>query len=145
MKILFILTSSFPIFKPDMFNFWSNFWLEAQNTTTYTKVFLLYIFEQNMLRQARVSVFQDRKPKIQREFGSILKVAWSKKQNKKYISEIKVRNFMEEQMTMMDNLNQRIDETISSDEQDDDQQFTSAIPTSKENKEWNLGRKHVNR
>ena len=42
---------------------------------------------------------------------------------------------MEEQMTMMDNLNQRIDETISSDEQDDDQQFTSAIPTSKENKE----------
>ena len=42
---------------------------------------------------------------------------------------------MEEQMTMMDNLNQRIDETISSDEQDDDQQFTSAIPPSKENKE----------
>ena len=58
-----------------------------------------------------------------------------KKKNKKYISEIKVRNFMEEQMTMMDNLNQRIDEIISSDEQDDDQQFTSAIPTSKENKE----------
>ena len=58
-----------------------------------------------------------------------------KKKNKKYISEIKVRNFMEEQMTMMDNLNQRIDEIIAKDEQDDDQQFTSAIPTSKENKE----------
>ena len=58
-----------------------------------------------------------------------------KKKNKKYISEIKVRNFMEEQMTMMDNLNQRIDEIITKDEQDDDQQFTSAIPTSKENKE----------
>ena len=45
---------------------------------------------------------------------------------------------MEEQMTMMDNLNQRIDEIIAKDEQDDDQQFTSAIPTSKENKEWNF-------
>ena len=45
---------------------------------------------------------------------------------------------MEEQMTMMDNLNQRIDEIITKDEQDDDQQFTSAIPTSKENKEWNF-------
>ena len=42
---------------------------------------------------------------------------------------------MEEQMTMMDNLNQRIDEIITKDEQDDDQQFTSAIPPSKENKE----------
>ena len=105
--------------------------------------FELYIFEQKNV-ETRVSVFQDRKPKIQREFGSILKVAWSQK-NKKYISEIKVRNFMEEQMTMMDNLNQRIDEIITKDEQDDDQQFTSAIPTSKENKEWNLGRKHVNR
>ena len=31
---------------------------------------------------------------------------------------------MEEQMTMMDNLNQRIDEIITKDEQDDDQQFT---------------------
>ena len=43
-----------------------------------------------------------------------------KKKNKKYISEIKVRNFMEEQMTMMDNLNQRIDEIITKDEHDDD-------------------------
>ena len=42
------------------------------------------------------------------------------KKQTKYISEIKVRNFMEEQMTMMDNLNQRIDEIITKDEHDDD-------------------------
>ena len=42
-----------------------------------------------------------------------------KKKNKKYISEIKVRNFMEEQMTRIENLNQRIDKIIAKDEEDD--------------------------
>ena len=78
MKIPDENTIYFYIFLPNFQTRYVQFLVKLlSGSTKYNYVyedFELYIFEQKNV-ETRVSVFQDRKPKIQREFGSILKVA----------------------------------------------------------------------
>ena len=69
--------------------------------------------------------FKTENLKLKENFDKFLKLHEA---NKKYISKNKVRDFMEAQKILIDNLNQQIDKIIAKDQEDDDQQFACTLP-----------------